>query len=303
MDSKIYSGWESLPKGYCSDDLTEGCLVLEGGAFRALYASGVTDVLMENNINMSCICGVSAGALNGANYASGQIGRSARINLKYRHDKNYVGVKPLLTDHGVIGFDYIFGELDAVEPFDYEAFNKRRFVAVTSDVDTGRAHYWEKTNCKDLFQAIRASASMPYVSTPVEVEGTYNLDGGCSVNIPYNWAIRQGYKKIIVVKTRSADYREPKPLEPAVKLIETYYKDKPALADNLIHMHERYNLEMDELFYLDSHRTIFLITPSQSLDDIGRLESDMEKLGQLYYLGRRDCESLIDDIKGYLNYL
>ena len=300
---KVYSGWDALPKGYSSDVLTEGCLVLEGGAFRALYSSGVTDVLMENGINMSCVCGVSAGALNGANYASGQIGRSARINLRYRHDKNYVGVKPMLTEGGVIGFDYIFGELEGVEPFDYEAFGKRRFVAVTSDVDTGRADYWEKDNCSDIFQAIRASASMPYVSTPVEVEGTFNLDGGCSVNIPYNWAIRQGYKKIIVVKTRAADYREPSASDAAVKLIETIYKDKPALSYNLIHMCERYNLEMDELFYLNDHRSVYMIQPSRSLDDIGRLESDMEKLGRLYYLGRKDCEERLDDIKGYLNYL
>ena len=119
---KIFSGWDALHKGYSSDVLTEGCLVLEGGAFRALYSSGVTDVLMENGINMSCVCGVSAGALNGANYASGQIGRSARINLRYRHDKNYVGFKPMFTEGGVIGFDYIFGNLEGIDPFDYEAF-------------------------------------------------------------------------------------------------------------------------------------------------------------------------------------
>ena len=144
---------------------------------------------------------------------------------------------------------------------------------------------------------------MPYVSTPVEVEGTFNLDGGCSVNIPYNWAIRQGYKKIIVVKTRAADYREPSASDAGIKLIETIYKDRPALAYNLSHMSERYNLEMDELFYLNEHRSVYMIQPSRSLDDIGRLESDMEKLGRLYYLGRKDCEDCLDDIKGYLNYL
>ena len=299
----MFSGWDCLPNRYCSDKLTEGCIVLEGGAFRALYSSGVCDVLMENDINFTCVCGVSAGAMNGANYASGQIGRSARINLRYRHDKNYVGVKPMITQHGIIGFDFIFGDLDDVEPFDYESFDNRRFVVVTTDVDTGRTHYWEKNNCKDIFKAIRASASMPYVSSPVEVEGTYNLDGGCSVNIPYSWAINQGYKKIVVVRTRSADYREPTPSEPALKVIQTIYKNKPALSYDLCHGHERYNLEMDELRYLSDHHSVFLIEPSRSIDDIGRLEPDMEKLGDLYYLGRRDCESRLEELKGYLNYL
>ena len=277
--------------------------MLEGGAFRALYVAGVLDVLMQNDINMSCVCGVSAGALSGANYASGQIGRSARVNLRYRHDKNYVGVKPMITEHGIIGFDYIFGELDDVEPFDYDTFYKRRFVVVTSDVDTGRTRYWEKSNCTDLFQAIKASASMPYVSAPVEVDGTFNLDGGCSKNIPYSWAINQGFKKIIVVRSRADDYREPTPSEAALKLINTIYKNKPALAYNLSHIHERYNLEMDELHYLTDHRRVFTFVPSRSLDDVGRLEKDMEKLGDLYYLGVKDAKARLEELKGYLNYV
>ncbi len=300
---KIYSGWESLPKGYSSDVLTEGCLVLEGGAFRGLYASGVLDVLMENDINMSCVLGVSAGALNGVNYAAGQIGRSARINLRYRHDENYVGVKPMFTEHGIIGFDFIFGELDGVEPLDYETFRKRRFVTVTTDVDTGRPHFWEQSNCADIFNAIKASASLPYVSSPVEVEGTFNLDGGCCLNIPYNWAIRQGYKKVIVIKTRADDYREPSQSDMSLMLTRVMYKDKPALCDALCHRSERYNLELDELFYLTNHRSVFTFSPSRPIDDVGRLETDMEKLGELYYLGRRDCESRLEDLKGYLSYL
>ncbi len=283
--------------------MTEGCIVLEGGAFRAIYTSGILDVLMKNDINFTCVCGVSAGAMNGVNYAAGQIGRSARINLRYRHDRNYVGVKPLFTQHGIIGFDFVFGELDGVEPFDHKTCEKRRFVVVTSDVDTGRTRYWEKSNCSDIFQAIRASASMPYVSSPVEVEGTYNLDGGCSVNIPFRWAIDQGFKKIVVVKTRSADYREPTPSDAALRIIHRIYRDKPALAYNLEHSSERYNLEMDELFYLTEKRRLFTFTPSRSLDDIGRLESDMEKLGNLYYLGVKDCEDHLDELKRYLEYL
>jgi len=303
LDTKVYSGWDSLPRGYCSDEITEGCIVLEGGAFRGLYVSGVLDVLMENDINMNCVVGVSAGALNGINYAAGQIGRSARINLKYRHDDNYVGLKPIFTEHGIIGFDFIFGELDGVDPLDYEAVKKRRFVVVTTDVDTGRPHYWEKSNCSDLKAAVKASASLPYVSTPVEVEGTFNLDGGCSVNIPFNWAITQGYKKIIVVKTRSDDYREPSQSDVSLVLTRTLYSEKPALCDNLCHRSERYNLELDELFYLTNHRTVFTLAPSRNIDDVGRLETDMEKLGELYYLGRSDCESRLQELKGYLNYL
>jgi len=88
---KTYSGISKIPSGRASDKLTEGCLVLEGGAFRGLYTQGFLDALMLADINLSCVIGVSAGALGGANYVSGQIGRSARINLNYRADSRYIG--------------------------------------------------------------------------------------------------------------------------------------------------------------------------------------------------------------------
>ena len=58
-------------------------MVLEGGSFRGLYTAGVLDVLMENNINIDEIVGVSAGALFGVNYFSNQKGRVIRYNKKY----------------------------------------------------------------------------------------------------------------------------------------------------------------------------------------------------------------------------
>ena len=48
-------------------------LVLEGGALRGVYTAGVLDVLMEKNIQVDHVIGVSAGALNGMNYISYQI--------------------------------------------------------------------------------------------------------------------------------------------------------------------------------------------------------------------------------------
>ncbi len=301
MDN-VYSGINDLPKGYASDKVTKGCLVLEGGAFRAIYSEGIIDYFQQHDINFECVIGVSAGAMNGVNYQAGQIGRSARINLRYRHDPNYVGVKPLITDGGVIGFDYIFGDLEGVEPFDYKRFNEPqwRFVVVTTDVQSGRTCYFEKGKCSDIFQAIKASASMPYVSAPVPLEGSIHLDGGCSCNIPYQWALDQGYEKIVVIKTRDTLYRD-KALTPQQKrLIYRIYKDYPRFAVMLRKMDTRYNAELDELDYLKRAGRVFVFEPSVPID-IGRLEPDMEKLGALYHLGRNDVINRFDEFMEYMN--
>ena len=57
-------------------------LVMEGGAMRGLFTAGVTDILLENNINFDGACGVSAGAAFGCNYKSRQAGRVIRYNTE-----------------------------------------------------------------------------------------------------------------------------------------------------------------------------------------------------------------------------
>lgn len=299
--SNVFSGIDSLPRGYASDNVTKGCLVLEGGAFRAIYEEGIIDLFLQRGINFECVIGVSAGAMNGVNYVAGQIGRSARINLRYRHDPNYVGVKPLFTDGGVIGFDYIFGELPHVEPLDYVRLKDKRWrlLCTATDVRTGKPVYFENGFQKDFFQCVRASASMPYISQPVQVNDGIFLDGGCSCNIPYQWAIDQGYEKIVVIKTRDRFYRDPE-IGPRQKtIIDRMYKMYPQFAETLKNMSERYNRELDELDYLDKIGRVFLMTPSEPLN-IGRLEPDMEKLGGIYYLGRDDILARWKEFEAYM---
>ena len=45
-------------------------LVLEGGAMRGCYTSGVLDYFLDRDIQFNCVIGVSAGSLAGANYVS-----------------------------------------------------------------------------------------------------------------------------------------------------------------------------------------------------------------------------------------
>lgn len=65
--------------------------------------------------------------MNGMSYISGQIGRSARINLKYRHDKRYVGLGTVKSNQGIIGFDFLFQGLTDKEALATEDFF-RQFV-------------------------------------------------------------------------------------------------------------------------------------------------------------------------------
>lgn len=298
MSKKIFSGIDSLPKGTASKKLTKGCIVLEGGAFRSVYEGGVLDALMEADINMQCTIGVSAGAMNGMNYVSGQIGRSARISLKYRHDSRYVGMKAFQKNKGIIGFDFAFNSIPN-DPFDIESFNspEKRFIAVVTNCVSGETEYFEKGKCSDIFSAVRASASMPYVSKMVEIENKRYLDGGCSVKVPYKWAIQENFDKIIIIRTRPSEWRyETKNKNSLPHLI---YRSYPKLAEKLESSPRRYNELCDEMTELENLGRVFMICPSR-LIPVERLEKNMEKLGELYYLGYNDGKAAVGKLKEYL---
>ena len=149
-------------------------LVLEGGAMRGIYTAGVLDVLMEREIVVDGVIGVSAGALYGCSYVSGQIKRSIRYTFKYRSDRHFMGLYSLIRTGDIVGEEFCYHTIpEKLDPFDNEALkaSDTKFYVTCTNVETGKAEY---IYCTDLFEQIeylRASASMPYVSKIVEIDG------------------------------------------------------------------------------------------------------------------------------------
>ncbi|MCD8201160.1 MAG: patatin family protein [Clostridia bacterium] len=302
MGKKVYSGLDGIPRGTAADKITEGCIVLEGGAFRGVYSSGVLDRLMLADINMRCTIGVSAGALCGMNYVSGQIGRSAEVNLNFRHDSRYVGFRALLQNRGVIGFKFLFKNYPKDKtPFDEKMFTdpERRFVAVATNCLTGKAEYYERSNCSDIYKAVQASSSMPYISAKVMVDGIPCLDGGCSDKIPYLWPMNEGYEKIIIVRTRDKTWRKELKDKESMAPYRFYRGKYREFAKSLASSYRRTNEAIDEIERLENEGKVFVIAPSTPVT-VTRLEKDMEKLGALYWQGYNDVEALLPSLEEYL---
>lgn len=297
---KAWSGIDSIHLAPAPDTIVPGCLVLEGGSFRGLYTSGVLDVLMENGINLQTTIGTSAGALNGYNYVSGTIGRAAKINLGFRHDRRYLGPLTLAKNRGVVGFDFLLNEVEEEIPFDRERYENpnRRFLVTVTNCENGQVRYCEKGITPDFLKAIQASASMPFVSDMVEVDGIPCLDGGCAVKIPYQWALDNGFEKILVVRTRPQDYRRPPESKQFQELAERIYKNYPDLIRCLNTQSEQYNTAIEELEALQNQGRLLMLCPSGSIQ-VSTLEGDMERLGALYLLGRADAKLMLPQLRAY----
>ena len=142
-------------------------LVLEGGSFRGQFTAGVLDVLMEAGVEIPAVYGVSAGALNGVNYKSHQIGRA---NLAFCNDSRFMGAASFASTGSIVGYDFIFNDVqDRLDPFDNETFDASpiEMYAVATDMLFGTAAYLPVKSAVLDLDAVRASTSLPLVTPPV----------------------------------------------------------------------------------------------------------------------------------------
>lgn len=276
------------------NDLT---LVLEGGALRSLYTSGVLDVLMKYKIEANYVLGVSAGALTGMNYISKQQGRSAKINIENCDNPRYIGMKALRKEGGLIGYNYLFGEISKKDyPFDYETFkfSEQKFIPVITNCEKGTTEYVEKKDAgEEIFKVVQASSSMPLCSKMVKIGNNHYLDGAVSMAIPVDWAIEQGHKNILVVLTRDRNYRKPEVSNTMKRVYKRVYHKYPKLVEKLCTMPERYNNLKVHINELEKQGRIMVVAPKVPVT-VSRLEKDKEKLEKLYEDGKRDMEEKIE---------
>ena len=275
-------------------------LVLEGGAMRGMYTAGVLDTFLEGGIRVDAVVGVSAGALFGVNYLSGQKGRVIRYNKRFNGDKAYMGLRPLLREGNLISTHYAYERVPReLDPFDDETFQASGvpFYAVVTNTATGEPEYVRIQSAFAQMDVLRASGSMPFVSHPVKIGDREYLDGGIGDSIPFEWMHSQGYEKLVVVLTQDKTYRKgPMPRLP-LKLLQRRY---PQIARQLRHRHETYNQDLDLLAQWEREGKAYVIRPSEPIQ-IHRTERDPQKLQQVYDLGVSDCRKALPRLREYLN--
>ena len=278
-------------------------LVLEGGGMRGMYTAGVLDVFLQENIWPDAVIGVSAGAIHGCSYLSGQLGRSVRYNLKYINDKRYMSLRSLITTGDIFNVNFCYDKIpNELSVFDYDTFKKNAenipFYVTCSNVDTGKPEY---IRCRDFrydMDYMRASASLPIVSRMVKVNEKKLLDGGTTDSIPVKFFESIGYKKNIVVLTRPEGYVKKE--SSSIHILKLLYRKYPAYLEACEKRPKLYNETVEYIEQQQKDGNIIVIRPSRKVK-IARTEKDTEKLKYMYKLGRHDTLQQLQEIKQFID--
>ncbi|MDT8402598.1 MAG: patatin-like phospholipase family protein [Bacteroidales bacterium] len=243
-------------------------IALGGGGVRGYAHLGVLQALEEKGIKPDILSGTSAGAIAGAFIAAGKTPREAFELFKKQKLTDFVKVKMPKT--GLLNLDRLRDNLAKhIKADDLEDLEIPFFVAVSNIID-GKVEYFNKG---PLVKLVQASASIPVLFAPVEIDGKLYSDGGLFDNVPVE-PLRGKCKKIIAINIS--------PINKTDKL------------KNLIQIAARtFHLSVDSTIQGIEDNCDLVIEPS----DLDKFEIlDASKADEIYKVGYEYCKGLDIDL-------
>lgn len=281
-------------------------LVYEGGGMRNSYTAAVVDQLIYNSVTFGWVGGISAGATHTANYLSGDRIRARKCFVEFGADPRTGGVRSFLRGTGYFNAEYIYeavGLPDADLPFDWDAFhaNPTPFRIGATRADNGETVYFGREDCptlQDFMRRIRCSSTLPGLMPVPEVDGVEYVDGalGESGGLAVDAAIKDGFEKFLIVRTRPRDFRRTPPRSP--QLVKRLLRKRPVVADLMLTRHERYNKSCDLIEELERSGQAKVFYPDNM--KIANTERNFPKLQQAFNYGLEQTQREWDDWMEFL---
>lgn len=277
-------------------------LVLEGGALRTIFSTGVLDAMLQQKLMADYVVGVSAGIAYGVSYVSRQPRRNLEIVTRFVNDRRYMGMNNLMDrdNRSYFGLEFTYNTIpNELVPFDYDTFDAFPGLveAVVTNLETGRAEYMEVTTEDRENLVLQATCALPLMFPIYHLNGKPYLDGGAADAIPFRRALEQGCDRVVVLLTKPRGY--VRKMEKAEKLIERCYRQYPKFCETMRKRARCYNETREELFQLEKEGKIILFAPER-LYGVGRIEHNVEKLRLLWADGYQQGMERMEELCTFL---
>ncbi len=158
-------------------------LVLGSGGARGSAHIGVIRELISQGFEITSISGSSMGALVGGVYASGKLDEYEEWLCNLDRMDVFSLVDFTLSTNGIIKADKVLKEIKKFIPDQKIEDLPIPFTAVATDIRNKKEKVFSSGN---LWEAIRASISIPFVLTPTKIDDLHFVDGGVLNPVPVN---------------------------------------------------------------------------------------------------------------------
>ena len=178
-------------------------LALSSGGARGLAHVGAIDSLQSHGFHITSIAGTSFGSIVAGMYAMGRLDdfKEWMSGIDKKAIRRYTDYS-LSLSYFVKG-ERIIEELKNIAPDRNIEDLPIPFACVATDWKTGREVVFRKGS---IWQAIRASISVPGMFAPVELDNHILIDGGITNPLPLDRAERTGDDLLMGVNVSGHDY-------------------------------------------------------------------------------------------------
>ena len=179
-------------------------LALSSGGARGLAHIGAIESLESRGYEISSIAGCSMGALIGGMYAAGKLPEVKQWMFKLDRRKVLSLVDFSLSLNHLVKGNRVMDALKEVVPDVNIEDLPIPYTAVATDWNSGREVIFSKGS---LYNAIRASISIPLFFNPVRCKEMLLVDGGLVNALPLNRVARQSDDLLVGINVSTHDYR------------------------------------------------------------------------------------------------
>lgn len=227
-------------------------LVLSSGGARGIAHIGVIEELERRGYHINAISGTSMGALVGGLYAAGGLSLYKEWMLTLDYMDIFSLVDFTISGRGLVKGEKVLNEMKKIIPDKKIEDFAIPFSAIATDIINGKEIVFDKGS---LYDAIRASVSIPTVFTPFEFEGLKLVDGGVVNPVPINRVKRTKDDILVVVDVNAQVPYQPKKKN-QVKLEEKQLKSNKKFSKYVDLLTHRFNnhvpkSEKDKLGYFN----------------------------------------------------
>ncbi len=175
-------------------------LVLSGGGARGIAHIGVIEELINQGFEITSIAGTSMGSLVGGVYAVGKLEEFKNWICTLDKRRVFSLVDFAVSKQGLIKGDRVLKKMKDFIPDTNIEELKIPYVAIAADLLQREEVAFSEGS---IYEAIRASISIPTVMTPVKTEDKLMVDGGVMNNIPISHVKRTVGDLLVVVNVNA----------------------------------------------------------------------------------------------------
>lgn len=180
-------------------------LVLASGGAKGFAHIGAIEALEESGYEITSIAGASMGALIGGIYAAGGLDKVKEWMYDLTDREVFRLVDFTLSPHALVKGNRLMDALKAIVPdCSIEDLNIP-YCAVATDLKEGQEVVFRSGS---LYDAIRASISIPMLFRPVEHGDMLLIDGGITNGLPLDRVVRTEGDKLVAVNLEDYEWED-----------------------------------------------------------------------------------------------